>query len=268
MTEEIQHLSAWENVMLARNSSRTKAQSYINALFTDFMELHGDRCFGDDQALLGGVALFHGKPVTVLAQSKGSNLDENLTRNFGMMNPEGYRKALRLAEQAEKFGRPVITFVDTSGAYPGRGAEERGQASAIAKCLMTFSDLKVPVICIIIGEGGSGGALALSVADRLYMLEHAIYSVLSPEGFASILWKDDSRVQEAAEVMGLTAKNLYDKGIIDEIIQEPIGGIEICEEYVMSQLDRLIEKDLLELGRKKEIERTAERYKKFRQIGV
>ncbi|MEG0377319.1 MAG: carboxyl transferase domain-containing protein, partial [Eubacterium sp.] len=199
---------------------------------------------------------------------KGANLDENLERNFGMMNPEGYRKALRLAKQAEKFNRPVITFVDTSGAYPGKGAEERGQAAAIAECLMRFSDLKVPVLCIIIGEGGSGGALALSVADRLYMLEHAVYSVLSPEGFASILWKDDSRVEEAAGVMGLTAKDLYDKQIIDEIVQEPIGGVEVCEEYVISQLDQFLTRDLTVLCAKKKNELVMERYKKFRKIGV
>lgn len=268
MTEENKKLTAWDKVMMARRPERTRAQAYVDALFDGFMELHGDRVYGDDQALLAGVGFFHGQPVTVLAQNKGTNLQENLDRNFGMMNPEGYRKALRLAQQAEKFRRPVVTFVDTSGAYPGRGAEERGQASAIAECLKVFSDLKVPVLCMVIGEGGSGGALALSVADRIYMMEHAVYSVLSPEGFASILWKDDSRVQEAAEVMELTAQDLHRKGIVDEIISEPADGVEQCPDFVISQMEALIERDLKELGRKKAAELTAERYEKFRKIGA
>lgn len=268
MTEEKKQLTAWDKVMMARRPERTKAKAYVDALFDNFMELHGDRLYGDDEALLAGVAFFHGKPVTILAQNKGLNLEENLKRNFGMMNPEGYRKALRLAKQAEKFNRPIITFVDTSGAYPGKGAEERGQASAIAECLKIFSDLKVPVLCFVIGEGGSGGALALSVANRIYMLEHAVYSVLSPEGFASILWKDDSRVKEAAQVMELTANDLFNKGVVDKVIKEPDNGVEQCESFVLSQMEALIEQDLKILTKKRKTELTAERYQKFRRIGV
>ena len=222
--EMYQDLSAWDRVYLARHPRRPKAQDYLKRLFHTFYELHGDRCYGDDRAIIGGIAMFEQTPVTVIAQAKGRDLQENMKRNFGMPNPEGYRKALRLAKEAEKFHRPIITFVDTSGAYPGKGAEERGQAEAIAQCLYTFSDLQTPIICIVLSEGGSGGALALSVGDRLVMLENAVYSILSPEGFASILWKDGSRAKEAAEVMKLTAHDLMDKGILDAVIEEPLGG--------------------------------------------
>lgn len=261
-------LTAWEKVMAARKLERTRGELYIHGVFDDFFELHGDRCFGDDKAIQAGIATLDGQAVTVLAQCKGMHLEDNLARNFGMMNPEGYRKALRLAKQAEKFGRPIINFVDTSGAYPGKGAEERGQALVIAECLKYFSDLKVPVLTFVIGEGGSGGALALSVANRMYMLENTIYSVLSPEGFASILWKDASRVQEAAEVMELTAQDLLAKGIIDEIIPEPENGIEQCPEYVFEKVREIILRDLKLLGKKKGSDLAAERYEKFRKIGV
>lgn len=260
-------LSAWDIVYLARHPKRPKAQDYIDALFTSFIELHGDRHFKDDGALLGGIGYFHDLPVTVLAQRKGKTLEENMKYNFGMMNPEGYRKAIRLAKQAEKFHRPIITFIDTSGAYPGKGAEERGQAEAIAACLSEFSDIRTPVIVIVLSEGGSGGALALSVGDHIMMLEHAMYSVLSPEGFASILWKDDSRVKEAAEVMELTAKDLKAKGFIDTIIKEPEGGAHICFPYIVDQIDHHLTQLLKELLLKKDKTLLTQRYDKFRKLG-
>lgn len=268
LTKETYHnLTAWDRVTLARHPSRPKASDFIEGLFDHFYELHGDRCFGDDQAIIGGIGYFHNMPVTVIAQAKGKTLEENLSRHFGMCNPEGYRKALRLAKQAEKFHRPIITFVDTAGAYPGIEAEERGQAQAIAECLYTFSDLKTPVICIVLSEGGSGGALALSVADRICMLENAIYSVLSPEGFASILWKDDSRVQEAAEVMKLTSYDLYEKGIADYLVKEPTGGMQNDLKLVLDNIDQYLLKELDVLTHTKEKELLEKRYQKFRKIG-
>ncbi len=266
--EIYQNLDAWDRVYLARHQERPKAQDYIALLFDGFYELHGDRLFGDDAALIGGIATFEGIPVTVLAQSKGKNLQENLDKNFGMTNPEGYRKVLRLAKQAEKFKRPIITFVDTAGAYPGKGAEERGQAEAIAQCLYTFSTLKTPVICIVVSEGGSGGALALSVADRIVMLENSIYSILSPEGFASILWKDDTRVKEAANAMKLTAQDLKDKKIVDYIVKEPTGGAQNCIEVVSDQIRAYIAQTLPELKKKKEKNLLQDRQSKFRNIGT
>ena len=265
--EAYSSMDAWDVVYLARHPKRPKAVDYIQALFPDFMELHGDRAFGDDGACQGGIASFHGMPVTILAQSKGKTLEENMKRNFGMVHPEGYRKALRLAKQAEKFHRPIITLVDTSGAYPGKGAEERGQAEAIAQCLEVFSNLKTPVIAIVLSEGGSGGALAFSVADHIMMLENAVYSILSPEGFASILWKDEKRAPEAAAVMELTAADLKRKGIIDTIIEEPEGGAHICFEFVCRQLEEQIERVLQDLNKKKEKTLLQERYEKFRKMG-
>ena len=214
-------LSAWERVQLSRKMDRPSGSDYIEALFDDFTELHGDRTYGDDKAIIGGIASFHGMPVTVIAQQKGNNTKENIYHNFGMPMPEGYRKALRLMKQAEKFHRPVICFVDTPGAFCGVEAEERGQGEAIARNLMELSGLKTPVLSIVTGEGGSGGALALAAGDQVWMLENSVYSVLSPEGFASILWKDSTRAEEAAEVMKLTATDLYQKGIIEEMIPEP-----------------------------------------------
>ncbi len=266
--ETYENLSAWDRVYLARHADRPKAQDYIELLFEDFYEMHGDRRFGDDAAIIGGIATFQGMPVTVIAQSKGKTLDENLTKNFGMVNPEGYRKAIRLAKQAEKFKRPIITLVDTSGAYPGKGAEERGQAQAIAECLFEFSNLKTPVICIVLSEGGSGGALALSIGDRIVMLENAIYSILSPEGFASILWKDGSRAQEAAEVMKLTSYDLLEKKIVDAIVKEPLGGAQECIELVVNQLQQYMKDELAMLLKKKEKTLMDERYEKYRRIGV
>lgn len=204
----------------ARDQGRLTALDYADLIFDDVMELHGDRQFSDDGAVVGGIARLAGKPITFVGIQKGKNLKDNLHRNFGQPNPEGYRKALRLMKQAEKFGRPVVTFINTAGAYPGVGAEERGQGEAIARNLMEMSDLKVPIIAIIIGEGGSGGALALAVADQVWMLENSIYAILSPEGFASILWKDGSRTTEAAELMKITAGELHNMGIVDKVIPE------------------------------------------------
>ena len=261
------NMDAWDSVYLARHPKRPKASDYIEALFDDFMEFHGDRFFGDDGACQGGIASFHGLPVTVLAQSKGKSLEENVKRNFGMLQPEGYRKALRLAKQAEKFHRPIITLVDTSGAYPGKGAEERGQAQAIATCLQEFSQLKTPVIAVVLSEGGSGGALAFSVADKIFMLEHAIYSILSPEGFASILWKDEKRASEAARVMELNASDLKRKGVIDTIIKEPVGGAHHDFAFVIQQLDQYLRKELMMLLQKDPEVLVENRYKKFRRMG-
>lgn len=204
----------------ARDQGRLTTLEYAELIFDDFMELHGDRHFADDGAVVGGIARLDGRPVTVIGIQKGKNLQENLKRNFGQPNPEGYRKALRLMKQAEKFGRPVVTFINTAGAYPGVGAEERGQGEAIARNLLEMSDLKVPIIAIIIGEGGSGGALALAVADKVWMLEHSMYAILSPEGFASILWKDGSRAMEAAELMKITSHELLNMEIVDKVIPE------------------------------------------------
>lgn len=265
--ETYNQLTPYDRVCLARHPDRSKAKDYIDGLFHDFYELHGDRCYGDDQAIIGGIGYFHDIPVTIIAQAKGKTLQENLDRNFGMCNPEGYRKALRLARQAEKFHRPIITFVDTAGAYPGIEAEERGQAQAIAECLYTFSDLKTPVICVVLSEGGSGGALALSVADRICMLENAVYSVLSPEGFASILWKDDKRVEEAAKVMKLTSYDLYEKGIVDYLVKEPLGGVQNDLKLVLHDLDKYIADQLKELMNIKEKDMLEKRYEKFRRVG-
>lgn len=212
--------TAWDTVLLSRKSDRPVATDYINALFDEFIEFHGDRYFKDDGAIVGGVAMFHGMPVTVIGQQKGKNTKDNITRNFGMPSPDGYRKALRLMKQAETFGRPVICFVDTPGAFCGLEAEERGQGEAIARNLFEISDLKVPVLSIVIGEGGSGGALAMAVADEVWMLENAIYSILSPEGFASILYKDSKKAPDAAKVMKVTARDLLQLQLIERIVPE------------------------------------------------
>ena len=250
--------SAWDHVQLARSKTRPTAKDYIQAVFDDFMEFHGDRYCGDDPAVIGGVAFFHGKPVTVLAQEKGEGTKDSIARNFGMVSPEGYWKSLRLMRQAEKFHRPVICLVDTPGAFCGIEAEERGQGEAIAQNLYTLAGLKVPVLSIVIGEGGSGGALAFAVADEVWMLEHSVYSILSPEGFASILWKDSKKAREAAEVMKLTASDLQKMGMIEHVIpeEEPVsreemdnvteylekGILEFLEQYRTVQPDKLLEK--------------------------
>lgn len=222
--QSMKKLDAWDRVLLARHPKRPHIEAVIEALFQDFTELHGDRFYADDPAIMGGLALFNGLPVTVIGHRKGANTAENIETNFAMPHPEGYRKALRLMKQAAKFKRPIMTFIDTPGAYPGIGAEERGQAEAIAQNLKAMSHLNVPIITVILGEGGSGGALALAVSNHVLMTENSIYSVLSPEGYASILWKDASRSKEAAEVMKLTASDLLELRLIDGIIKEPLGG--------------------------------------------
>lgn len=226
------NLSAWERVELSRKKERPVGEDYIRALFTDFVEMHGDRYYADDKAIMGGIAYFHGMPVTVIAQAKGKTTKENLEHNFGMPSPDGYRKALRLMKQAEKFHRPVICFVDTPGAFPGLEAEERGQGEAIARNLFELSNLKTPILSIVIGEGGSGGALAMAVADEVWMMENAVYSILSPEGYASILWKDSSRAKEAAELMRMTAGDLKEAGIVEQTIAEP-------EDYTLETLPQV-----------------------------
>lgn len=259
-------LSAWERVQLSRKMDRPSGSDYIEALFDDFTELHGDRTYGDDKAIIGGIASFHGMPVTVIAQQKGNNTKENIYHNFGMPMPEGYRKALRLMKQAEKFHRPVICFVDTPGAFCGVEAEERGQGEAIAKNLMELSGLKIPVLSIVTGEGGSGGALALAAGDQVWMLENSVYSVLSPEGFASILWKDSTRAEEAAEVMKLTATDLYQKGIIEEMIPEPEEFHTESLWQVTGILDGKIEEFIKEYDKLSENELLNRRYERFRKF--
>ena len=265
--ETYSNLSAWDRVLIARSEKRIKSKALIDKLITNFIELHGDQYYSDDQSIIAGLGFLGEMPVTVLAQAKGENLNDNLKRNFGMTSPEGFRKTLRLAKEAEKFHRPILTIVDTSGAYPGKGAEERGQARAIAENLYEFSKLKTPVICIILSEGGSGGALALTVSDYIYMFENAVYSVLSPEGFTSILFKDKVPVSEVAEVMKLTSRDLMNYGIADEIVEEPLGGIRYVSDKFSDQLkERLIAK-FNELSSKDTDELLENRYQKFRKIG-
>lgn len=259
-------VSAWERVQISRKKDRPVGTDYIHALFTDFMEFHGDRYFKDDHAVVGGIAYFHGVPVTVIVQAKGKTTKENLDRNFSMPSPDGYRKALRLMKQAEKFGRPVICFVDTPGAFCGLEAEERGQGEAIARNLYELSGLKVPVLSIVIGEGGSGGALAMAVADEVWMLENAIYSVLSPEGFASILWKDSKRASEAAEVMKLTAGDLKRLGIIEQVIPEPEDYTEQNMDIVCIDLEDRINGFLEKYTELSVSELTDRRYNRFRKM--
>ena len=259
-------LTAWQRVELSRRKDRPVGSDYIDALFTDFVEFHGDRYFADDKAIIGGVARFHGMPVTVIAQAKGRNTKENIERNFGMPEPEGYRKALRLMKQAEKFARPVICLVDTPGAFCGLEAEERGQGEAIARNIYEMSGLKVPVVSIIIGEGGSGGALAMATADEVWMLENSIYSILSPEGFASILWKDSSKAKEAAEVMKLTAENLKAQGIVERVFAEPEGYIVQNMDVVIMQMDEAIEEFLMKYKSLSEQELIEHRYERFRNM--
>ena len=261
-------LTAAERVAIARHPQRPNITNFIGALFTDFFEQRGDRLAGEDAAILGGVALYHGRPVTVIGTRKGKTLEENLQCNFGMPGPEGYRKALRLMRQAEKFRRPIFTFIDTSGAYPGLEAEERGQGEAIARNLFEMSRLEVPVITVITGEGNSGGALALGVANRVLMLENAVYAILSPEGFASILWKDAARSAEACELMKLTAPDLLSLGVIDDIVPEPEGGAHLASAIAFRQLDRALTRHLAELDKLSGKALAAERWQKFRSMGA
>ncbi len=253
-------------MQISRKKGRPVGSDYIFHLFTDFMELHGDRYYKDDPAVVGGLAYFQGMPVTVIAQAKGKSTKENVERNFGMPSPDGYRKALRLMKQAEKFHRPVICFVDTPGAFCGLEAEERGQGEAIARNLFELSDLRTPILSIIIGEGGSGGALAMAVADEVWMLENSIYSILSPEGFASILWKDSKRADEAAEVMKLTAFDLKSLGIIEKIIPEPADYTEENMDPVCQALESDITSFLETYSRMGPEELTRKRYQRFREM--
>ncbi|MBE6047593.1 MAG: acetyl-CoA carboxylase carboxyltransferase subunit alpha [Clostridium sp.] len=266
--EKIEKINAWDKVGLARHKDRPNGKYYIDNIFDDFIELHGDRHYGDDKAIVGGIAYLDNKAVTVIAICKGQNTKENIERNFGMPKPEGYRKALRLMKEAEKFKRPVICFVDTPGAFCGVPAEERGIGEAIASNLLEMSRLKTPIISVFIGEGGSGGALALAVADKVLMLENSIYSILSPEGFASILWKDVSRVKEAAEAMKITAQDLKDLKVIDRIVKEPCGAAhskpskmcKILKKSLIEEIQTLINIDSNTLIEK--------RYNKFRNMGA
>lgn len=258
--------SAWDSVLLSRKSDRLVASDYINAVFDDFMEFHGDRYFKDDGAIVGGIASFHGMPVTVIGQEKGKTTKENIHRNFGMPSPDGYRKALRLMKQAETFGRPVICFVDTPGAFCGLEAEERGQGEAIARNLFEMADLKVPVLSIVIGEGGSGGALAMAVANEVWMMENAIYSVLSPEGFASILWKDSKKAAEAARVMKITAKELKELGLIERVIAEDSPACQDTLPEIQEILSRAMGEFFEKYGRMSGRELADQRYDRFRRI--
>ena len=261
-------MTAAEKVAIARHPQRPNAQEIFDFLFADFFIQRGDRLAGEDESVLGGVARFHGRPVTVIATRKGRTLEENLRYNFGMPSPEGYRKALRLMRQAQKFRRPVLTFIDTPGAYPGMEAEERGQGEAIARNLMEMSRLTMPVVATVTGEGSSGGALALGVADRVLMLENAVYSILSPEGFATILWKDASRHGQACELMRLTAPDLKRLGVIDEIVPEPAGGAHLAPEIALRALEEALGRNLAALSRQSGEALTAGRYRKFRQMGT
>lgn len=261
-------ITAWERVEIARDPKRKTSLDYIENIFDDFIELHGDRNFSDDKAIVCGLAKIENQNFTVIAEQKGRTTKENIERNFGMPNPESYRKAIRFMKQAEKFNRPIITFIDTKGAYPGIGAEERGQGEAIAKSMFEMARLKVPIISIVIGEGSSGGALAIGLGNKVLMLENSIYSILSPEGYASILWKDSSRAKEAAEKMKLTAKDLYDLEVIDEIIEEG-ENINSEESFikVSKNLKEEIKKYTLEMLNMSEEELIDARYNKFRTIG-
>ena len=260
-------LSPWQKTLVARNPSRPYTLDYVQALFTEWTEIHGDRRYGDDPALVCGFALYKDRPVAVVGHQKGRDTKQKIYRNFGMPKPEGYRKALRVMETAAKFGRPVIAFVDTPGAYPGVDAEERGQAEAIAYNLREMAALRTPVVVTVTGEGGSGGALAIAVGDRVNMLEHAVYSVISPEGCASILWRDASRAEDAAKAMKITAPDLRALGLVDEIIPEPPGGAHVNPEPVFKSLDDVLSRQLRELGALTTEALVEARYQKFRQMG-
>ena len=261
-------LTPWQRTQLARHPQRPGVLDYLNAFCRDFVELHGDRAFGDDQAVIGGFARFNNQSIMVIGHMKGKTLKERMLRNFGMPNPEGYRKALRLMRLAEKFNRPIVTFIDTPGAYPGVGAEERGQAEAIARNLLVMSRLAVPIVSIVTGEGGSGGALALGVADRVLMLEHSVYSVISPEGCAAILWSDPSKVQDAARALKMTATDLRGLGVIDDVIPEPAGGAHRDVRMTAERISKSLAGHLGQLGELSPQDLLAQRDHKYRAMGV
>lgn len=261
-------LTPLEMVLVARHIMRPTTSDYIGMIFEDFIELHGDRLFGDDPALVCGIAKFDGKPCMVIGHQKGKNTKENLARNFGMAQPEGYRKALRLMQMADRFGRPIICFIDTPGAYPGIGAEERGQAEAIARNLREMSEMTVPIIAVITGEGGSGGALGIGIGNRVLMFEYSIYSVISPEGCAAILFRDASRAPQAAESLKITAKDLKGLEVIDDIIKEPIGAAHSNPEQAAKNLKAALIKHLNDLNKMSPRELLADRYRKFRKMGI
>ncbi|KAB2175402.1 acetyl-CoA carboxylase carboxyltransferase subunit alpha [Staphylococcus epidermidis] len=266
-TKVYTNLKPWDRVQIARLPERPTTLDYIPYIFDSFIELHGDRSFRDDPAMIGGIGYLDGKSVTVIGQQRGKDTKDNIYRNFGMAHPEGYRKALRLMKQAEKFNRPIFTFIDTKGAYPGKAAEERGQSESIAKNLMEMASLTVPVIAIVIGEGGSGGALGIGISNRVLMLENSTYSVISPEGAAALLWKDSNLAQIAAETMKITAHDLLDLGIIDEVINEPLGGAQKDEEAQALSIKKMFLKHLNELKQLTPEELANDRFEKFRKIG-
>lgn len=261
-------LTPWQRTQLARHPQRPSTLDYINELSRGFMEFHGDRSFGDDRAIVGGFAKFNDRTVMIIGHQKGKTLKERMQRNFGMPNPEGYRKALRLMKLAEKFGHPIITFIDTPGAYPGIGAEERGQAEAIARNLLVMSRLTVPILSVVIGEGGSGGALALGVSDRILMLEHSVYSVISPEGCAAILWDNPAKIPDAAMALKITAQDLMGLGIIDEIVPEPLGGAHREPKAVCDRVAKALTNQLFQLLDLPHNELINQRDSKFRKIGA
>lgn len=265
--EIYENMKPWDRVQVARHPNRPTTLDYMPYLFEHFFECHGDRVFGDDEAIVGGIASFHGLPVTVIGHQRGKDTKENIRRNFGMPHPEGYRKALRLMKQADKFNRPIICFIDTKGAYPGKAAEERGQSEAIARNLVEMAGLRVPVISIVIGEGGSGGALALGVGNYIHMLENSTYSVISPEGAAAILWKDASKAKMAAESMKITAPDLKQLGIVDEVIQEVKGGAHKNVQQQAKEIEKVLKRSLKNLLKLTEAELVANRYQKYRTIG-
>ncbi|MBO8156462.1 MAG: acetyl-CoA carboxylase carboxyl transferase subunit alpha [Bacillaceae bacterium] len=262
------NMQPWDRVQMARHPERPTTLDYIHELFDLFIECHGDRYYGDDEAIVGGVAKYKGIPVTVIGHQRGKDTKENIRRNFGMPHPEGYRKALRLMKQAEKFGRPVICFIDTKGAYPGKAAEERGQSEAIARNLKEMAGLTVPVVCIVIGEGGSGGALALGVGDRIHMLENSTYSVISPEGAAALLWKDSNLAQKAAETMKITSYDLKELGIIDEVIPEVKGGAHRDVQAQATYIDDVLMETLKTLRSLTVEELLEQRWEKYKKIGA
>jgi acetyl-CoA carboxylase carboxyl transferase subunit alpha len=261
------HLGAWQRVQLARHPLRPYTLDYVRMLFEGFSEIHGDRAFADDPALICGMAFFHGSPVMVIGQQKGRDTKQRVARNWGQAKPEGYRKALRVMQLAAKFKRPIFTFVDTPGAYPGVGAEERGQAEAIAKNLREMARLPVPILVTITGEGGSGGALAIALGDRVHMLENAVYSVISPEGCASIMWRDSTKAEIAAEALRITANDLLEMKLVDEIVPEPEGGAHLDPESTARTLDNVLQKSLRHLAKMAPADLLSQRYEKFRRMG-